>query len=496
MTKSYKALFIIFIGLFILLSTSFAQETADTSLQAVQTMQEMPASEKISAAQGMIKYSNKNENGLPGIESILRGLLGILALVLLSWAVSVNRKAVNWGLVLKGLVLQLLIAILVLKVPAIQLVFEYISKVFVKILSFSGEGSKFLFRSFGTGEIESPLINFAVIILPVIIFFSALTSLFFYLGILQRIVFVFAWLMKKTLKLSGAESLAAAGNIFLGQTESPLLIKPYIPFMTKSELMCLMTGGMATIAGSVFAAYIGYLGGSDPAEQLYFAKHLLTASVMSAPAAVVAAKIIVPETERISTAMEISKEKIGKNVLEAITNGTSEGLRLAVNVAAMLLVFIAIVAMGNFILLKIGVWTGLNAQILQITGGRYAELSMEFLLGYLGAPFCWIMGVPTEDIYVVGQLLGQKTVLNEFYAYSKLGEYLRLGTVFTHQKSIIMATYMLCGFANFASIGIQIGGIGALAPERKGVLSQLGFKALIGGTVASLFTAVMVGILY
>jgi CNT family concentrative nucleoside transporter len=297
--------------------------------------------------------------------------------------------------------------------------------------------------------------------------------------------------MRKTMNLSGAESLAAAGNIFLGQTESPFLIKPYLDKMTKSEIMCLMTGGMATIAGGVLAAYIGFLGGDDPAQQVLFAKHLLAASVMSAPAAVVAAKLLVPEKEKINESMEISKDKMGANVLEAIANGTSDGVRLAVNVGAMLLVFTAFVYMGNWILRDlIGATTGLNEIIAANTG--FDGLSFQFLVGYAFAPIAWLMGVPTEDIFLVGQLLGEKTILNEFYAYKTLGE-MKFGGMFVHEKSMIMATYILCGFSNFASIGIQIGGIGTLIPNRKGLLSKLGMRALLGGTLACLFTAVLVG---
>lgn len=429
--------------------------------------------------------------------SVLRGVLGIFVLLSLSWIFSADRKAINYALVAKGLSLQLVIALLVLKVEQVRVIISFVSKVFVKILSFTDAGTKFLFRSFLTGEIEMPLVSFAITILPVVVFFSALTSLLFYMGVLQKIVFAFAWVMKKTLKLSGAESLAAAGNVFLGQTEAPLLIKPYIKNMTKSELLCLMAGGMATIAGSVFALYVKFLGGDDPAQQLYFATHLLTASVMAAPAAVVASKILMPETENFSEKMQLSREKIGSNVLDAVSNGTSEGLRLAVNVGAMLLVFIALVTMLNYMLGKTGEWTGLNPEIARLTDGRYSNLSLEFLLGYIGAPLSWLMGVPSEDIFIVGQLLGQKTALNELFAYSQLGELLKLESGgFSNPKSIIMVTYMLCGFANFSSIGIQIGGIGALAPEKKSVLSALGFRALLGGTLASLYNAVIVGMFF
>ena len=424
--------------------------------------------------------------------SISRGLLGMVTLLTIAWLFSINKKKIDWKLVGKGLAIQLIFAILVLKVGFVADGFEVISKIFTKVIGFTQEGTMFLFKSFGSGVIESSLVNFVVMVLPTVVFFSALTSLFYYWGILQKVVYGFALVMKKAMKLSGAESLAAAGNIFLGQTEAPLLVKPYLNKMTNSEMMCLMSGGMATIAGGVLAAYIGFLGGDDPVQQVYFAKHLLAASVMSAPAAVVAAKILVPETEEFDAELQISKEKIGLNALEAITNGTSDGIRLAVNVGGMLLVFIALMAMGNYILFKIGDWTTLNDMI--VTNTTFDGLSFQFLLGYLFAPIAWLMGVCSEDMVLVGQLLGEKTILNEFVAYISLGE-MKMTGKFVEEKSIVMATYILCGFANFASIGIQIGGIGSLAPNKKGTLAKYGFRALIGGTIASLFTAVIVGAL-
>ncbi len=425
-------------------------------------------------------------------ESIARGLLGMVTLLAIAWVFSNNKKKIDWMLVLKGLSIQLIFAILVLKVGFVADGFEWISQKFTELIGFTQEGTKFLFGSFISGKIESSLVNFVVMVLPTIVFFSALTSLLYYWGILQKIVYGFAWVMKKAMNLSGAESLAAAGNIFLGQTEAPLLVKPYLNKMTGSELMCLMSGGMATIAGGVLAAYIGFLGGDDPVQQVYFAKHLLAASVMSAPAAVVAAKILVPETEEFDEKLEISKEKIGSNALEAITNGTTDGIKLAVNVAGMLLVFIALMAMGNAILFKIGDWIALNDIIAANTA--FDGLSFQFLLGYAFAPIAWLMGVCSEDMVLVGQLLGEKTILNEFVAYVSLGDMKNAGK-FHEEKSVVMATYILCGFANFASIGIQIGGIGSLAPERKATLAKYGFRALIGGTLASLFTAVIVGAL-
>ena len=423
---------------------------------------------------------------------LLRGLLGLISLIILAFVFSRNKRNINWSLVVKGLLIQLLLAILILKVPIVQNLFEWISSVFVTVLQFSKQGALFLFGETLVNSNEFGAI-FAFQILPTIIFFSALTSLLFYLGILQKVVYFFAYLMKKTLKLSGAESLSAAGNIFLGQTESPLLVKPYIEKMTTSELLCLMSGGMATIAGGVLAAYIGFLGGSDPEQQLFFAKHLLTASVMSAPAAVVLSKILLPETENINEDMTISNEKLGCNSFEAISIGTTQGIKLAVNVGAMILVFIAFISLANYFLNDfIGANTQLNSQIKEITNGQYTGLTLEFILGYILAPLTWLMGVCKEDMVLVGQLLGEKTILNEFVAYISLSELKESGKFF-EEKSIIISTYILCGFANFLSIGIQIGGIGSIAPSRTGDLSKLGILALIAGTLASLLTAVIVG---
>lgn len=434
------------------------------------------------------KRESINEGGFSFV-SILRGMLGMAFLLGIAYLFSSNRKAIDWQLVWKGILFQMIIALLVLKAPFVEGVFDAISRAFVTLIGYTNEGINFVFGQFGTDEIQPPLLTFAFKVLPTIIFFSALMSLLYYWGILQKVVYAFAWVMKKFMRLSGAESLAAAGNVFLGQTESPLLVKPYLLGMTKSEMMCLMTGGMATIAGGVLASYIGYLGGDDPEAQVYFAKHLLTASVISAPAAIVAAKMLVPETDKINEDLKISKDKIGTNALEAISNGTTDGLKLAVNVGAMLIVFISLVALANGILSGIGTFGGINNWIAANT--EYADLSFEFILGYACAPIAWIMGVDAVDMVHVGELLGQKTILNEFYAYGTLGEKNAAGLL--NDKSVVMSTYMLCGFANIASIGIQIGGIGALVPSRKGLLSQLGVKALIGGTIACLLTAVVVG---
>jgi len=358
------------------------------------------------------------------------------------------------------------------------------------ILDFTKIGSTFLFNDLMMVERVGYI--FALQILPTIIFFSALTSVLFYLGVIQKVVWVLAWLMTKALKISGAESLSVAGNIFLGQTESPLMIKAYLPKMTDSEMLLVMIGGMATVAGGVLAAYISFLGGEDPLQRLIFAKHLLTASVMAAPGAIVISKILMPQTGKIDMKVEVKQEKIGRNFLDALSNGTTEGLKLAANVGAMLLVFFALIAMFNYILLKIGVWTNLNQTVADITNGQYNEISLQFILGYTFAPLMWAIGVNTHDITLVGQLLGEKLIASEFVGYTSLATLKEAGAFF-EQKSVIMSTYMLCGFANFASIGIQIGGIGGLAPNKRWFLSKYGFKALLGGTIASLLSATIIG---
>lgn len=439
-----------------------------------------------------INRNTKEEKNI--LSDILRGILGISTLIFICFLFSRNRKNINWNVVWKGLLVQLIFAICILKVPFVQNGFEWLSSIFVTILGFTREGSLFLFGGL-IENTESFGYIFAFQVLPTIIFFSALTSVLFYYGILQKVVLFFARIMRKLFHLSGAESLATVGNIFLGQTESPLLVKPYIKNMTLSELFCLMSGGMATIAGGVLAAYIGFLGGNDPETQLFFAKHLLAASVMSAPAAIVASKIIYPESQEFSKEIKIASQDLGSNVLEALSIGTTQGLKLAVNVGAMLLVFIAFIAMVNYFLGNvIGQFLGVNSWVIDISSGQYQSFSLEFILGYALAPLTWLMGVCKQDIVLVGQLLGQKIVLNEFVAYISLGE-LKNGAQFFENKSVIIATYILCGFANFASIGIQIGGIGTLAPSRTKDLSKLGMLSLVSGTMACLFTAVIVGMI-
>jgi CNT family concentrative nucleoside transporter len=426
--------------------------------------------------------------------NLIRGLMGILVLIFIAYLFSENRKAISWRIVGLGLLSQIILAIGILQVPFLQTFFEYGGKAFVKILDFTDVGTDYLFKSMVTGRIETSLQNFAITILPTIIFFSALTSVLFYFGIIQKVVWALAWVMTKVLKLSGPESLSVAGNIFIGQTESPLMIKAYLEKMSKSEMLLVMSGGMATLAGGVLAVYINFLGGDDPVQQLVFAKHLLTASVMAAPGVVVISKILVPQTEDISKEVKISQDRIGKNVLDAINNGTYEGLKLAVNVGAMLLVFLAFLAMINYFFLKIGDWTHINAWISNISSGRYDHLSLQFILGYSLSPLMWLIGISVDDITLVGSLLGEKIVMTEFVGYISLSE-MKAAGAFSDPKSIIMATYMLCGFANIASVGIQIGGIGAIAPTQRTTLTRYGMKALLAGTLASLLSATIVGII-
>ena len=423
-----------------------------------------------------------------------RGIIGMLVLILICYLFSTDRKAIRWKTVGIGLFIQLIIAIGVLQVSFVKIGFEYIGSIFVSLLNFTQAGSKFLFEGLVTDTDTFGFI-FAFQVLPTIIFFSALTSVLFYLGIIQKVVKVLAWVLTKSLGISGFESLSIGGNIFLGQTEAPLLIKPYLNRMNRSEMLVVMVGGMATVAGAVLAAYIGFLGGDDEGMRLYFAKHLLAASVMAAPGAVVVSKILCPQTDPINTEVTVSTEKIGENILDAIANGTTEGLKLAVNVGAMLLVFVALIAMINGILGWFGEVTYLNTFIVANT--PYTSFSLELLLGYLFAPLMYLIGVAKEDMMLMGQLLGIKLVASEFVGYIQLSDLKEVTNAihFRTNKSIIMSTYMLCGFANFASIGIQIGGIGSLAPNQRKVLSEFGLRALLGGSIASLLSATIAGML-
>lgn len=426
--------------------------------------------------------------------SLLRGILGLLILIFFAFLISENRKSVSWKVIVFGLLTQILLAIGILQLSFLQSIFEFGGKVFIKILDFTDEGTSFLFRSMKTGKIEPALETFAIKILPTIIFFSALTSVLFYFGIIQKIVSFLAWLISRFFKISGAEALSVAGNIFLGMSEAPLMIKEYLEKMSRSEMMLVMSGGMATMAGGVLAVYINFLGGNDPVQKLEFAKHLLAASVMAAPGIIVISKIMVPQTDPVLSDVKIDEKKAGKNVLDAISNGTIQGVKIAVNVAAMLLVFLAFLGMFNYIFSGLGNRIGLNSWIASISDGRYEHLSLQFILGFLLSPLMWVIGICVNDITLVGSLLGEKIIMTEFVGYISLAQYKAAG-LFSDPKSVVMSIYVLCGFANFASIGILIGAIGALAPGKRVLLSQLGLKSLIAGTLASLISATIVGVI-
>lgn len=422
---------------------------------------------------------------------IIRGLAGLLFILFIAFVLSRDKKHIDWKLVGMGLGLQIIFGLLITQVPLVENIFEWISRAFVKLLSFSNDGAQFLFN--GLAGTEYGYI-FAFRVLPTVIFFASLSTGLYYLGILQLIVKGIAWIMVRTMRLSGAESLSAAGNIFLGQTEAPLLVKPFISNMTSSELMCLMTGGMATIAGGVLAGYVTFLGGDDPAEQARFAAYLLSASIMNAPAAVVMSKIMIPEREynKIDKNLKVSREQMGVNLIDALARGASEGLKLALNIGAMLLAFIAIIFLLNFFLEDmLGAWTGLNDLIVASTGGQFSGLSLEYLLGQIFRLFAFAAGVNWSETLQVGSLIGQKTVINEFVAYESLSELLKENAL--SEKAVIISTYALCGFSNFSSIAIQVGGIGGIAPNRQADLSKLGMKALIAATLATLMTATVAG---
>ena len=423
----------------------------------------------------------------------IQAIGGIVALLLIAYLCSSNRKAINWKTVGFGLLLQFVLALSILKLSWVQSIFNAVGKIFVSILDFTAAGSVFLFGDLMNADTYGFIFVFQI--LPTIVFFAALTSLLFYLGVLQFLVKILAKGTAKLLNISGAESLSVIGNIFLGQTEAPLLIKAYLPKMNRSEMLLVMVGGMATVAGGVLAAYIGFLGGDDPVLRLAFAKHLLAASVMAAPGAIVVAKMLFPQTESIDKNTKVSTQEVGSNMLDAIANGTLQGVKLAANIGGMLLVFVALIAMANGILFEFGELTNINGWV--ANWSSYDALSIEAILGTLFAPIMWLIGVPWDDLLPMGQLLGIKLAASEFVGYIQLAELKNVANEihFSSQKSIVMATYMLCGFANFASIGIQIGGIGGLAPNQRKVLSEFGFRAVLGGTIASLLSASLVGAL-
>lgn len=437
-----------------------------------------------------------------------RAVLGLVFLIGVCWLFSTRRGGVDWRLVGGGVALQLLLAFLILRVDAVASVLGGLAQFFVTLLGFTDAGTQFVFGFLGAGpgfweEVNARIdgdgsgsvrfgLIFAFKILPTVIFFSALTSVLYYLGLLQKLVFAMAWVLQKSMRLSGAESLSAAANVFVGQTEAPLVVKPYLPMMTRSELMCLMTGGMATIAGGVFGAFVWMLGGTDPVAQAEFGRHLLTASLLSAPAAIICAKILVPQEEPVDYELLIDKEKLGSNLFDAATQGTSQGLMLALNIGAMLITFIAFIAGANFLLGWAGGIVGLDGMIAQVTDNRFDRLSLELISGIIFAPVAWLIGASAGTLLEIGQLLGIKLVANEFVAYQQLGTMIQQG-VLTDQRSILIATYALCGFANFSSIGIQIGGISVLAPNQRASLCALSLRALLGGTVACLMTAAVAG---
>lgn len=432
--------------------------------------------------------------------ALLRGLLGIVVFLGIAVLFSTNRRAINWRLVGMGVALQVVFALIVLKTGPGEVLFDTLASFFETLLGFTYEGSEFIFGDLGNPESESWGGNFAFQVLPTIVFFASLMGVLYHLKLVQPLVNGMGWVMQKTLRISGAESLAAAANVFIGQTEAPLAVKPYVEDMTRSELMTLMTGGMATIAGGVLAAYIGFLGGDSPESRQLFAKHLLSASVMSAPAAIVMAKILVPETGRPATqgGAEIQDTEDVDNVIEAAATGASDGLRLALNVGAMLLAFLALIGAINAGLEWVGAPTvydtelyDVNDLVQRMSNGHFEALSLESIFGFVFAPLAWAMGVEAANILQMGTLMGEKIAVNEFVAYASLRD---LQSELS-QRTVIIGTYALCGFANFSSIAIQIGGIGGIAPSRKGEIAALGLRAVLGGALASWTTATIAGVL-
>lgn len=475
--------------LFIFQSYIYCGQTKDSSSFVTEDSAEVFQSEKIAATNSHSVTTNLVK--IP-FKKKARGILGIFFIVAVSMLISNDRKNIQIRLIVFGLLMQILLAVLILHVPFVESFFSFIGKMFITVLEATKSGSEFLFGNLI--DLERTGYVFAFQVLPTVIFFSALMSLLFYLGIIQFVVYGLAWGLSKILKMSGHESLAVAANIFLGQTESPLLIKAYLPKLTNSELFTVMTSGLATIAGGVMAAYIGMLGGNDPVERLNFARHLVTASVMAAPGAVVIAKIIFPQTDSYDNYIEIPKHHVGKNILDSISNGAYEGLKLAANIGIMLLVFYAFIALLNTILIKFGAITHVNNWIVSVTDGQYNSLSIEFLLGMIFSPIMWLLGVPMDDLSNLGRLMGEKIVFTEFVGYSNLSKLVASGDI-QSSRSVLIATYMLCGFANFASVGILVGGLGSLAPNKKEFISKYGMRAMIAGTFASMLSAAIVGII-
>ena len=428
-----------------------------------------------------------------GIESLLRGVVGIITVLAVSYLMSSNRKKIDWKLVGSGLLIQFVLALSVLYVPFVGTLFELLGKAFIKLMDFTQAGVGFLLGPYAT---KSNGFIFLIHSMPVIIFFTAIVSLFYHWGIIQRVVGAFSWVLRKFMNVSGAEGLVVSGNIFMGMTESPVLIKNYLPSMNRSEIFLVMVAGMGTIAGSVMATYIGMLSGGDPAARLLFAKHLLSASVMAAPGSIVIAKMLCPQTEPVTEQeVKVSLENQHHNILEALASGTSVGIKLVVNIAAMLLVFISMVALLNYVSEGlIGKYSGLNDWVVSVTDGKQQGFTFQFILGIILSPFMWLIGVPFDDMMLVGSLLGQKTILNEFVAYFQLQQWKDAG-LFVYEKSIIMSTYILCGFANISSIGILLGGLGVLTPNKQNLIRKLGIPTMIGGALVSIMSATMVGMI-
>lgn len=425
--------------------------------------------------------------------SLLRGLLGMISVLGVCYLFSYDRKHIDWKLVGGGLFLQLVVALSILYIPFVGVVFEWVGKVFVKLMDFTHVGITFLL---GASFANKANFSFLLHSLPIVIFFSAIVSLLYYWGVIQWIVGGFSWVLRHFMNISGSEGLVASGNIFMGMTESPVLIKNYLPAMNRSELFLVMVSGMGTIAGSVMGAYVGMLGESGPAAKVLFAKHLLSASVMAAPGAIVIAKMLCPQTEPVNDTI-VEMERVGKHStpLDALAAGTSTGVKLMVNIAAMLLVFIGLVALVNYISSDIiGRYTGLNEWIREFTNGKSEGFTFQFIVGTILAPFMWLIGVPADDIMIVGSLLGQKTILNEFVAYAQMQQWKDAG-MFIYEKSMLMSTYILCGFANISSIGILLGGMGVLAPEKRGMITRFGFPAMVGGTLVSIMSAAIIGMI-
>jgi CNT family concentrative nucleoside transporter len=413
----------------------------------------------------------------------LISLLGLVVFLGVAWSLSSRRKLFPWRTVVWGLALQFVFAVLVLKTMPGRALFAFAGAAIRKLVDFANEGTQFVFgpladadavgTSFGT---ENGLV-LGILIMGTIIIVAMLSSLFYHWGVLQKVVHAMAWVMRKVMRTSGAETLAAAANVFMGQTEAPLLIKPYIPSMTRSELLCMMTGGMATIAGGVAAVYAAF---GEQAGHPEVAGHLLTASVLNAPAALLIAKILMPETEASETAGGALKDppRTAVNSVDALCRGASDGMMLSINVIAMLIAFIALVALVNFLL----IWP--QSQL-----GVANPVSLQAVLGWINAPFAWLMGIPSQDVVAIGSVLGERIVLSEFIGFLSLNE------LTVNERSYTIATYALCGFANVASIAIQVGGIGSLAPNRRGDMAKLGVKAMLGGLLATYTTACIAGIL-